>query len=104
MNTFQRHLITPLIVAAFACMTSLGRPDEDDVAYKQTNVAPHGAAPAKTPDMKLKNPWGIAAFPGGPFWIADNGMGVATLYDGHGNIVPLTVKIPPPKGSAPGTQ
>src|SRR5581483_5035184 len=68
--------------------------DRDDFAYQQTNLVSDGAVQALTTDGHLKNPWGIAAFPGGPFWISDNGMG---------DIVPLIVMIPPPAGSPPGT-
>ncbi len=102
------------ILAATACVTgavrandgAAARPDNDDFAYKQTNLVSDGAVPAGLTDPQLKNPWGIAAFPGGPFWIADNGTGLSTLYDGTGNPQPpqhpLVVTIPPPKGS-PGT-
>ena len=79
------------------------RADHDDFAYKQTNLVSDGAVPARITDPQLKNPWGIAAIPGSPFWIADNGTGVSTLYSGVGDIVPLTVTIPPPKGSPKGT-
>lgn len=37
-------------------------------------------------DTNLKNAWGVAYAPGGPFWVADNGTGVATVY----NVVPAT--------------
>jgi uncharacterized protein (TIGR03118 family) len=44
----------------------------------------------------------VAFFPGGPFWISDNGTGVSTLYDGIGDdlslAIPLTVTIPAPAG------
>ncbi len=99
MNALQRHLLTPLIVAAATCATSVAYADNDDFAYKQTNLVSDGAVSALVTDSNLKNPWGIAAIPGAPFWIADNGTGLSTLYDGHGNIVPLVVKIPAPKGS-----
>src|SRR4029077_19403054 len=82
---------------------SVVRADNDDFAYKQTNLVSDGAVPARTTDPNLKNPWGIAQIPGAPFWIADNNAGVSTLYDGLGDIVPLTVTIPPPKGSPKGT-
>jgi uncharacterized protein (TIGR03118 family) len=84
-------------------MTSVVRADKDDFAYEQANLVSDGAVPARTIDPHLKNPWGIAAIPGAPFWIADNGRGLSTLYDGIGGIVPLTVTIPPPKGSPKGT-
>src|SRR5207248_519575 len=38
--------------------------------------------------------WGLAASPSGPFWVADNGTGVSTLYDGNGNPFALVVTIP----------
>jgi uncharacterized protein (TIGR03118 family) len=40
-------------------------------------------------DTNLVNAWGIAFSPGSPFWVADNGTGLATLYqvtnDSSGN-------------------
>ena len=53
-----------------------------------------GFAPAAQTDENLVNPWGIASSPTGPFWVADNGAGVSTLYDGSGNAQSLTVTIP----------
>src|SRR5438874_13810594 len=56
-------------------------------------------------DPNLVNPWGIASSPTGPFWISDNGTGVATVYDTAGNFFPsgnrLIVTIPPPAGGTP---
>jgi len=103
MNPIQRHFIVPLIVAASACMTNVVLADNDDFAYKQTNLVSDGAVAALATDPQLKNPWGIVAFPGAPFWISDNNAGVSTLYDGAGNKVPLTVTVPPPMGSPQGT-
>jgi uncharacterized protein (TIGR03118 family) len=42
-------------------------------------------------DASLVNAWGLVAGPTTPWWVADNGTGVATLYDGAGVKVPLTV-------------
>lgn len=47
-------------------------------------------------DARLRNPWGIAFLPGGPFWIADNVAGLSTVYDGAGAINSVFVKIPLP--------
>jgi hypothetical protein len=57
--------------------------------YVQTNLVSDVAMTAATTDANLLNAWGLAFLPGAPFWINDNGAGVATLYDGMGNIVPL---------------
>jgi uncharacterized protein (TIGR03118 family) len=56
-------------------------------------------------DPNLSNPWGITYSPTGPFWIADNHTGVATVYDDKGRALPqgnpLVVTIPPPSGGMP---
>jgi uncharacterized protein (TIGR03118 family) len=44
-------------------------------------------------DTRLKNPWGLAVGPRG-IEVADNGTGVGTMYDGNGNNVVGTVKVP----------
>jgi uncharacterized protein (TIGR03118 family) len=69
-------------------------------SYSQKNLVSDstGAGPVKDPN--LVNPWGVAFFPGAPFWIADNNSGFSTLYDKTGNIQGLVVKIPPPMGSS----
>jgi uncharacterized protein (TIGR03118 family) len=41
-------------------------------------------AGAKTIDVNLQNPWGLAIGPGMPFWIADNNSNLSTLYSGIG--------------------
>ena len=53
-------------------------------------------------DTNLVNPWGIAWLPGGPWWVADNGTGLSTLYDGTGTPKSLVVSIPQWDGSPGG--
>ena len=57
-------------------------------SYLQTNIVSDVKGTAPVTDAKLINPWGIVAGPGTPFWIADNGTGVSTLYTGTGAPVP----------------
>jgi uncharacterized protein (TIGR03118 family) len=69
--------------------------------YKQTNLVADTAATTPAPahvDANLVNPWGIAFFPNGPFWISDNNSGFSTLYDQNG-VLQGTFTIPPPTGS-----
>ncbi len=47
-------------------------------------------------DPSLVNPWGIAFSATSPFWISDNGTGLATLYTGKPTKLGLTVTVPPP--------
>jgi uncharacterized protein (TIGR03118 family) len=58
---------------------------------------------AQLTDPDLVNPWGLAAGPATPAWVADNGTDKATIYPGfvHGSPItkaPLVVNIP---GGAP---
>ncbi|TSC24658.1 TIGR03118 family protein [Corallococcus sp. Z5C101001] len=68
-------------------------------AYTQKNLVSDGAAAADHTDPNLINSWGLAFNPFGVAWVADNGTGVATLYDGDGNAQPLVVTIPVPTGA-----
>jgi uncharacterized protein (TIGR03118 family) len=60
------------------------------------------------PDPDLKNPWGVSfspSAPAGPFWISDNGTGLATLYsvdpttDATAKLGFVTVPSFPPGGT-----
>lgn len=73
------------------------------VLYIKKNLVSNLAGVATTKDPNLVNAWGISFFPGGPFWISDNGTGVATLYNGQGGVLSLTVTIPAPKNAPHGT-
>ena len=55
----------------------------------------NGVIAAAHNDPNLQNPWGVAAAPGGPFWIADNNSNKATVYDGTGAVLAPTVTISP---------
>jgi uncharacterized protein (TIGR03118 family) len=55
-----------------------------------SNVA--GMAPHTDPN--LVNAWGLTAGPTSPWWVADNGTNVSTLYRADGSIIPLVVQVP----------
>jgi glucose/arabinose dehydrogenase len=71
--------------------------------YTQKNlVTSTKSLKARIHSKTLSNPWGLVQGPT-PFWIADNGAGVSTLYDGNGRVfkvsdgkkkVPFVVSIP----------
>ncbi len=69
--------------------------------YQQTNLVSDIPGLAPVTDPNLVNPWGLVASATSPFWVSDNGTGVATLYNGAGQIIPLVVTIPPPPGGVP---
>jgi uncharacterized protein (TIGR03118 family) len=70
-------------------------------SYLQRNLVSDIAGMAEKTDTNLVNPWGIAASPTSPFWVADNHKGVSTLYDGNGVASSLVVTIPPAPGGTP---
>jgi uncharacterized protein (TIGR03118 family) len=86
---------TPLACAlgalAFAGVSSAWASD----FYQQRNlVSDSNMIRAEHHDPRLVNAWGLAFNPFGVAWVADNGTGVSTLYDGNGNRQSLVVTIP----------
>ncbi len=75
--------------------------------YAQTNLVSDLPHIARVQDKNLVNSWGLVHGPTTPWWVADNGTGVSTLYNGNGTPFPagspLVVTIPPPAGSPAGT-
>lgn len=51
------------------------------------------ANPALHTDPNLVNGWGITATATSPWWVASNGKGLSTLYNGAGDIQSLVVKV-----------
>jgi uncharacterized protein (TIGR03118 family) len=72
-------------------------------SYVQTNLVSDLSSLVSPPDPNLKNPWGLVAGPMGPFWISDNGTGLASVYNGSGVQQIPAVTIPPPRNSPAGT-
>jgi uncharacterized protein (TIGR03118 family) len=71
--------------------------------FTQTNlVADLASAHAATTDPNLTNPWGLAFSPSGPFWVANNTSGTATVYGSDGSNFGLVVSIPTATGGTKG--
>jgi uncharacterized protein (TIGR03118 family) len=71
--------------------------------YKQTNLVSNDPALAPVTDANLKNPWGLSRSSGSPWWVANNGTGTSTLYNGTTGVASaLVVTIPPASGTDPG--
>jgi len=75
--------------------------------FVQTNLVSDLPDLAPVRDPNLKNPWGISHGPTTPWWVSDNGAGVATAYSGAGVPSPpgnpLVVDIPAPGATSGGT-
>jgi uncharacterized protein (TIGR03118 family) len=65
--------------------------------YVQRNLVSDGFVAADHTDPNLVNAWGIAHLATSPWWVSDNGTGVATLYDADGvaqpPAAPLVVSV-----------
>jgi uncharacterized protein (TIGR03118 family) len=82
--------------------------------FVQSNLVSDIAGMAATQDPLLTNPWGVSFGGASPFWVANNGSGTSTLYNGAGvpqppgnnpPLTPLQVTIPNASGTStpPGT-
>ena len=69
-------------------------------SYSVHNLVSDGSVRADHTDAQLVNPWGIAFNPNAVVWIADNGTGLSTFYDGMG-VKKGMVTIPPPPSAPP---
>lgn len=70
--------------------------------YQLTNLDSNQIGAARHIDPLQVNGWGLAFFPGGPFWVSDQGSGWSTLYDGKGIKQGLEVLIPSATGAGTG--
>jgi len=52
----------------------------DEIKYQQVNLVSDLPGVAVLLDTNLVNAWGISFSPATPFWVSDNGTGLATLY------------------------
>ena len=63
-------------------------------AYRQTNLTSDVPGAARNHFGSLVNPWGMAYQPGQPFWVGENGMGLAGQYDGTGILLNVAGLFP----------
>jgi uncharacterized protein (TIGR03118 family) len=109
----RSRILAPLVVLAMLLFAALpgaafAKVNADSPGfYRQTNlVSDLTSVGAQFTDPNLVNAWGLVHGPTTPWWVADNGTGVSTLYNTMSATVvkvPLTVTIPAPAGSPAGT-
>jgi uncharacterized protein (TIGR03118 family) len=118
MRSSLRWLLpVPLVLATLACggaqptsgvpqtgpsLESLSQSAEQRCAtsYEVTALVADTAGAARSVDANLVNGWGLVASPTSPWWLADNGTGRSTLYDGTGTPQALVVDVPGAGGPA----
>src|SRR5213594_741519 len=85
----ERSTAPPLTSSAFSLQAAASQ------FYEQHNLVSDGAVSADLVDPALVNAWGLVASTTSPWWVADNGTGLSTLYNGNtGAKVALTVAVP----------
>lgn len=105
----RRLLVAGGVVAALlvAIPVALAVMAGQQSLYHRANLVSDLPGTATTTDPSLVNAWGLSHGPTTPWWVSDNGAGVATLYTGVGALAPsgspLVVTVPPPGDSASGT-
>ena len=62
--------------------------------YQLKNLVSNQVGAATHTDPLTVNAWGLVHAPGSPIWVADNGSGWSTLYNGSGKAKSLRVLIP----------
>jgi uncharacterized protein (TIGR03118 family) len=68
-----------------------------DNVYSVTNLVSDVSGVAANTDSNLVNAWGLTSTAGSPWWVADNGMDVSTVYKADGT----TARAPVAVSSAP---
>jgi len=103
-KALSRRVVT-VALTAIALAFAFPSHAANDNSYRVTNLVtdPASGVPAAHQDPNLKNAWGIAFNPTALSWVADNGTGKSTLYDGSGNANALVVTIPSANGTDTGT-
>lgn|SRR5215813_2060347 len=90
-------LMTLILAATPTLLYSAPAPN----SFIQHNLVSDIPGLAAYTDPDLVNPWGIAFSGASPFWVSNNGTGLATLYNTFGVKQGLVVTIPPAGASAP---
>jgi len=92
---FSHRLVTAAVVLATgAAVLAGGTAAAERNAYVVHNLVSDGTVPADHVDPQLQNGWGLTARATSPWWVADNGADVSTLYRADGSKQGLVVSTP----------
>jgi uncharacterized protein (TIGR03118 family) len=84
-----------LLITALVLLTTVAPAFADAIpGFAQTNLVSSVSGMAPTTDPSLQNPWGMAFTGTSPFWVADNGANLSTLYSALGVKQGLIVNVP----------
>jgi len=98
---FRRTATLCVLAAVGLLLTAASSPGGTAVGhetYTVTNLVSDGTISAAHTDANLVNAWGLTATASSPWWVANNGTGTSTLYNGDGvaqfGTTPLVVSVP----------
>ena len=90
----RRIFMAAAMLSVAAAVLAAATPAAEQNAYVQHNLVSDGFLPADHTDSHLVNAWGLTSLPGSPWWVADNGTDVSTIYAADGTPRPLVVSVP----------
>jgi len=88
-------VVLAVVISALLFITAAGA--ASDNSYVVHPLVSDNGVPGTVTDTNLVNAWGLTASSMSPWWVADNGTGVSTLYTGTGAVLSLVVDV----GDAP---
>src|SRR5207237_5356627 len=91
---FYRALTAAALIVLVAAVLAARISAAGINAYVRHNLVSDGFLPADHVDPNLVNAWGLTAQPASPWWVADNGTDVSTIYTADGTPRPLVVSVP----------
>jgi uncharacterized protein (TIGR03118 family) len=83
----RSHRVILVVLVALGLLIAAGASAATENVYTVANLQ------STATDSSLVNGWGLTALAGSPWWVADNGTNVSTLYRADGSKVPLTVTV-----------
>jgi uncharacterized protein (TIGR03118 family) len=82
------------VAAAVAAALAVTAPAASDNTYMVTRLVSDRPGDAAQSDGNLVNAWGLDALAGSPWWVADNGKSVSTIYRADGTAGRPPVNVP----------
>ena len=89
----RRKSVVVLALVAAAFLAAPLAAAEERNAYSVTPLVSNNGVAGTTVDPHLMNAWGLVAGPTSPWWVADNGVDLSTLYNAAGAKIPLEVTV-----------
>jgi uncharacterized protein (TIGR03118 family) len=93
MDLSFRRAVVGISVGAVIALAAAGGAAGSPGRFVVTPLVSDNGVPGTVTDPSLVNSWGLGSSPASPWWVADNGTGVSTLYSGAGAKIGLTVTV-----------